>query len=93
MTTGASLDVIQPVYFWASEMCEMRDSFNLQWWIFMVPDQIETLLVISVYAIYIFSVRHETGGSEDTHTIFCLPNFPFLFIFWRCRLINIATFH
>lgn len=74
-------------------MYEMKDIFNLQWWIFMEPDQIGILLVISVYAIYIFSVRHETGASADTRTIFCLPNFSFLFIFWTCRLINIAAFH
>lgn len=30
MTTGASLDIIQPDYFWASVMCEMKDIFNLQ---------------------------------------------------------------
>lgn len=59
----------------------------------MEPDHIGILLAMSVYAIYIFSVRHETGGSEDTHIIFCLPNFSFLFIFWRCRLMNIAAFH
>lgn len=58
----------------------------------MEPDQIGILPVISVYAIYIFSVRHETG-SEVTRTICCLPSFSFLLIFWRCRLINIAAFH
>lgn len=31
----------------------------------MGPDQIGALLVISVLAICIFSIRHETGGSED----------------------------
>lgn len=59
----------------------------------MEPDQIVILLVMSVYAIYTFSGRHETGGSEDTCTIFCLPHFSFLFIFWRCSLIKTAAFH
>lgn len=93
MTTGASLDITQPDYLWASVLCEMKGIFNLQGWIFIEPDQIGILLVISVHAISVFSVRHKTGGTGDSHSGFCPSSFSFLFIFWRYSLINICAFH
>lgn len=81
MTTGAPLDTTQPDYLWVSVVCEMKDIFNLRGWIFMEPDPIGILLVISVHAISSFSVRHKTGGTEDTHSAFCPSSFSFLFIF------------
>lgn len=92
MTTGASLDITQPDYLWVSVVCEMKGIFNLQGWIFMEPDQIGILLVLSVHAISLFSVRHKTDGTGDSHSAFCPSSFPFLFICWRCSLINISAF-
>lgn len=68
MTTGASSDITQPDYLWVSVMCEMKGVFNLQGWVFMEPDQIGIWVVISVHAISVFSVRHETGGTGDSHS-------------------------
>lgn len=82
MTTGASLDIALD-YLWASVVCEMKGISNLQGWIFMEPDQIGILLVISVHAISVFSVRHKTGGTEIHIQPFVHPAFFFLFIFWR----------
>lgn len=93
MTTGASLDISQPNYLWVSVVCKIKGIFNLQGWIFMEPDQIGILLVRSVHAISLFSVRHKTGRIGDSYSIFCTSSFPFLFIFWRCSPINISAFH
>lgn len=93
MTTGASLDITQPNYLWVSVVCKIKGIFNLQGWIFMEPDQIGILLVRSVHAISLFSVRHKTGRIGDSYSIFCTSSFPFLFIFWRYSPINISAFH
>lgn len=77
MTTGASLDITHPDYLWASVVCEMKGISNLQGWIFMEPDQIGILLVISVHAISVLSVRHKTGGTGDSHSAFCPSSFFF----------------
>lgn len=93
MTTGASSDLTQPDYLWVSVVCEMKGVFNLQGWIFMEPDLIGIVLVISVHAISVFSVRHKTDGTGDSHSAFCPSSFSFLFIFGRYSLINISAFH